>query len=126
MTRKGYLEGAHRVSFMLVRGDIPFGLQVLHKCDNRRCVNPDHLFLGTQLDNMRDMIAKGRAATGTALNHPPQTGESNHFAKLTEDAVREFKARVALGERRSCVARALGITRANAWAIVHGKSWAHV
>jgi hypothetical protein len=52
---------AHRVSWMLLRGPIPENMNVLHKCDNRRCVNPNHLFLGTQSDNFLDMWYKGRA-----------------------------------------------------------------
>lgn len=55
-----YSTGAHRVSWELANGPIPDGLWVLHHCDNRPCVRPDHLFLGTVLDNNRDAIAKGR------------------------------------------------------------------
>lgn len=52
----------HRLAFEICNGGIPLGLYVLHRCDNRRCVNPHHLFLGTHLDNVRDMLAKGRGA----------------------------------------------------------------
>jgi hypothetical protein len=51
---------SHRVAWILAHGPIPVGLGVLHRCDNRRCCRPDHLFLGTQIDNMRDCVSKGR------------------------------------------------------------------
>lgn len=54
-------QAAHRISWELVRGKIPDNLKVLHRCDNTKCVNIDHLFLGTQADNLRDMHNKGRA-----------------------------------------------------------------
>lgn len=57
---RGRRARAHRVAYTLEVGPIPPGMQVLHRCDTPRCVRPDHLFLGTQLDNMRDMHAKGR------------------------------------------------------------------
>ena len=61
---KGTYQSAHRISWRLHNGGIPDGLQVLHRCDNTRCVRPDHLFLGTQLDNIHDRDQKGRHRNG--------------------------------------------------------------
>lgn len=64
----GKTVGSHRVSYLLHKGDIPKGLDICHTCDNVKCVNPDHLFLGTHRDNMQDMILKkrGHKARGSA------------------------------------------------------------
>src|SRR5262249_35443379 len=70
---------AHRIAWMIFNGPIPDGLDVLHKCDVPLCVNPDHLFLGTAGDNVRDMYSKGRHAS-TRLH-----GRQNGFAKLTAE-----------------------------------------
>lgn len=71
---------------MFTHGDIPDGMCCLHKCDNRLCVSPDHLFLGTKADNTHDMIRKGR------WRSPPlRTGETATGAKLTESDVREIR-----------------------------------
>lgn len=73
MTRfRGRHEAAHRVAWRVFIGDIPAGLFVLHRCDNPLCVNPQHLFLGTHTENVRDMIAKGRDR-GPSTVHRAQT-----------------------------------------------------
>ncbi len=89
---------AHRASWVLHNGAIPPGVQVLHKCDNPRCVNPAHLFLGTQQDNMDDMRAKGRARNSA--------GVSNTRAKLNEIQVRLIRADT---RSRKDVAEAYGL-----------------
>jgi HNH endonuclease len=62
-------EAAHRISWMLFRGEIPVDAHVLHKCDVTLCVNPDHLFLGTHTDNMQDCVTKGRKVMPSGPNH---------------------------------------------------------
>jgi hypothetical protein len=77
-----------RVSYETYIGPITPGLLVLHKCDNRACFNPDHLFLGTYQDNTDDMVRKGRGCIG----------EDKKNSKLTDDLVREIKTRLSNGE----------------------------
>lgn len=82
---------AHRVSWVLHCGPIPDGLHVLHKCDVRACVNPEHLFLGTQAENVDDMIAKGRHVC------TPLFGEDNPMSKLTRAQVASIRREYAAG-----------------------------
>lgn len=80
---------AHRVAWELTYGPIPSGLCVLHRCDNRLCVRPDHLFLGTRTDNAADRQSKGRTRTGHLY------GEKSTVAKLTAEQVRTIRRRYA-------------------------------
>jgi len=107
---RGHPEQAHRVSYEIYREQIPRGLQVLHHCDVRPCVNPDHLFLGTNADNTNDRIAKDRTAKG----------ESNGRAKLTTKQAAEIRrARGSLRE----IASAYGISQTVVQYIKKGKIW---
>jgi len=86
---------AHRLAWMIAIGEIPERLFVLHKCDNRLCCNPDHLFLGTALDNMRDCISKGRRSKTRRISRPYHhnnpRGENHSCAKLTDKEVDEIR-----------------------------------
>lgn len=112
---------AHRLSWSFFRGKIPEGLQVLHKCDNPKCVNPDHLFLGTQKDNIADCIQKKRHSP------PPHwCGDEHPRSKLKADDVREIRKRIASKESRELLAGEFGISGAQLSRIVHRQSWGHI
>lgn len=112
---------AHRVSWELTSGMIPEGVCVLHRCDNPPCTNPEHLFLGTQRDNIADMLRKGRDRRG-----PGMPGVKHPNARLTDDAVREIRKRCSAGEKQRDVASDLGITQAAVSLVVRRINWSHV
>jgi HNH endonuclease len=107
---------AHRASFELHCGEIPKGMHVLHVCDNRKCVNPKHLFLGTHADNMADMIAKGREQRGAAHKRPN--------AKLTEMDVLAIKA--ARGISQKALGAQYGVGQDQISRIRSGKRWSYL
>lgn len=110
---------AHRASYEAFKGQIPHGLNVLHRCDNPPCINPEHLFLGTQLENIADRVAKGRTRSGGQ----GRRDGTNYPTKLTEADAREI-----LSSRESsptCAAK-YGISPKLVRLIRAGKSWAYL
>lgn len=107
---------AHRVAYQLYVGEIPEGLCVCHHCDNRKCVNPAHLFLGTSNENMRDRDNKGRVASG----------EKSGRAKLTEEQVIEARARYKDGVHIVDLAKEFGVAQSTMSYIVHHLRWTKI
>lgn len=124
---KFYVEGsgkvpyqyAHRLSWEMANGAIPDDLWVLHSCDNPTCINPSHLFLGTQTDNMRDAANKGRIKGGAR-------GERNVNCKLSEDAVKRIKAMIDQEVHLKDIAKKFGVSTQAIFLIKSGRSWAWV
>jgi hypothetical protein len=116
MKHSGKARSVHRVSYEMHKGEIPDGAYVLHRCDNKCCVNPRHLFLGTALDNRLDMQSKRRHAHGERVN----------TAKLTEAQVLEIYALSDNGMGSPRIAKRVGISVSMAWNIKTGKSWSHL
>ncbi len=176
--------GAHRLAYTLHYGAIPEGMHVLHYCDNPSCVNPNHLWLGTNMQNRQDSVAKGRHAYGSRITQsklsPEQVaeirerykngerqpflascygvaqstiskivrqyrwssvpsesdlsnlwvdskrGERSPCAKLTEQKVREIRAKYASGEMQKTLAAEYGVSKGAILSVVHRKTWTHL
>lgn len=101
---------AHRASWMANVGPIAAGVMVLHKCDNRACINPDHLFLGSAKDNTDDMVRKNRAPN----------------RKLSVDAVREIRERKARGQTYASMANEFGVSDGTLRQAGRGTHWSAV
>jgi hypothetical protein len=113
---------ASRAAYLLLVGPIGEGLSVLHRCDNRLCCNPTHLFLGTQGDNVRDCAAKGRSrGTYSAGDSHPR-----HGAILTPELVLNARRRFAAGESQSAIARDMGMNGSTIAGAIRGRSWKHI
>lgn len=113
--RRGKLCRVHRVVWEVLRGPIPGGLCVCHACDNRRCANVEHLFLGTNADNVADKVRKGR-------QHRP-IGTRNPKARLTHDQVRTIRADSRV---QQVIADEYGIQQTLVSKIKRGELWSHV
>ena len=111
--RNGVRAQAHRMAWMQLRGPIPDNMLLCHKCDNRKCVNPDHMFIGTNADNQKDKAEKSRACRG----------ESRPLAKLTEKIVREMRAST---EPTHILAKRYNIDKSTVKRARNGRTWKHV
>jgi hypothetical protein len=115
---RGRMMRAHRVAYLLVMRCIP-DLLACHRCDNRQCVRPSHLFFGTDLDNVRDMDAKGRRRTVTAR------GEAHANAKLTLEQVQAIKDAICGGETQRSIADRFGVSLSTVNHINTGRRWSY-
>ena len=114
--REGKRQFVSRYIFDKYRGEIPKGLLVLHLCDNPGCVNPAHLYIGTNQDNTNDMIARGRAGDAR--------GEKNGNAKLKEQQVKEIRSNKK--DSQAVLGRKYGVHRNTIFDIKHNRTWNYV
>jgi hypothetical protein len=125
------VEYAHRISWMIHFGSIPEGMEVCHKCDVPRCVRPDHLFLGTQYDNIHDCIDKKRNPI-LIKGRAGMKGEDHPLRKLTEEQVIEIRRRYVSGvnqynpSNRRELAEEFGINPTHVWQVYARKVWKHI
>lgn len=112
----GKNQRSHRVAWELTHGPIESDVKVLHTCDNPTCVNPDHLYPGTDADNMRDKVERGRQTKGEDVN----------TAKLTRGDVVELREAYASGISMVVLCERFAVSKSQVCRIVRGQSWKHV
>ncbi len=115
--RYNYTQLAHRISYELFVGEIPEGMCVCHKCDNRKCVNPNHLFLGTHKQNTTDMVNKNRCNM--------KNGENHFHSKLTDkDIPKIFDLYKKLSQRK--IAKIFNVSQTSIAFVLKRKTWIHI
>lgn len=114
--RKNKHSKVHHISFLTFKGPIGNGLWVLHKCHIRSCCNPDHLYLGTRLDNSRDMVESGRS----------NKGRDRPLAKLDEDKVKYCRFMHEFGVSNKQLANFFGVCSQTMHSAVNGQTWKHI
>lgn len=118
MMLSGYPLTAHRISYVYHNGSIPDGMFVCHTCDNRKCVNPDHLFLGTIQDNNKDRAVKKRDAD--------RRGELSPLSRLTANQIVVIREAITRGYRNKDIQRYFKLSSSHVSAIKYRRRWAHV
>lgn len=132
MQAHGKSERAHRLSWKIFNGEIPNKLYVCHKCDNPRCVSPDHLFLGTQKENVQDSINKQRRTTEASYRYMKSKrksypiGQQHPLAKLTDQKVIEILALKVQKKTNQSIAKYFNVSISTIKDIFACKSWKHI
>ena len=114
------LEYAHRISYIIHNGKISPGMHVLHSCDDPGCVNPEHLHLGTNEDNIREKVERGRSVNQVYY------GEENPKAKFTNKQIIDIRKRYKNGTRQCVFVKEYGVSRTTISDIVNRKIWKHI
>ena len=108
---------AHRFSYLIFFGAIPDGMNVCHTCDNRKCVNPSHLWLGTQAENITDAVRKGR------MRHPDTRADKNGNTTLDWHRVRAIRAMHDQGTKKFRIAQLFGVSPSTIGNIINYETW---
>lgn len=117
---KGRKIGAHVLAYRLAKGDIPAGLMVLHRCGNRLCCNPGHLYAGTHANNTNDAVRHGTHKCGFGR------GSEHICARLKASDIPQIRAALGRGESQRAIGERFGVTQQTIWHVAHGNTWRHV